>query len=141
MSPSNCAPFATLTAPPSVAEQELKLPSVIKTQPLCTVKPFREAKAMFSRDTRSALLVIVTFSPEAAVTVRSAVGDPAASLIISTSFVSEMEEVSVVFVCRIILKEPAAGVAVELFTRFAAWPRVFTGLKMLPVPVAVPFVP
>ena len=96
---------------------------------------------MFSRDTRSALLVIVTFSPEAAVTVRSAVEEPAAaSLIISTSFVSEMSELSVVFVCRIILKEPAAGVAVELVTRFAAWPRVFTGLKMLPVPVAVPFV-
>jgi hypothetical protein len=111
-------------------------------EPLCTTKPFREAKAMFSRDTRSALLVIVTFSPEAAVTVRSAVEEPAAaSLIISTSFVSEMSELSVVFVCRIILKEPAAGVAVELVTRFAAWPRVFTGLKMLPVPVAVPFVP
>ena len=124
-----------------MAEQELKLPVFIMTEePLCTTKPFREAKAMFSRDTRSALLVIVTFSPEAAVTVRSAVEEPAAaSLIISTSFVSEMEEVSVVFVCRIILNPPV-GVAVELVTRFAAWPRVFTGLKMLPVPVAVPFV-
>ncbi len=79
------------------------------TDPLCTSKPFREEKAMFSRDTRSALLVIVTFSPEAAVTVRSAAEEPAAaSLIISTSFVSEMSELSVVFVCRIILNPQAA---------------------------------
>ncbi len=126
-----------------MAEQELKLPVFIMTEePLCTVKPFRELKAMFSSNTEVALLVREYESdPFFPVTVRVASVAPAASLIISTSFVSEMSELSVVFVCRIILKEPAAGVAVELFTRFAAWPRVFTGLKMLPVPVAVPFVP
>ena len=127
-----------------MAEQELKLPVFIMTEePLCTVKPFRELKAMFSSNTEVALLVREYESdPFFPVTVRVASVAPAASLIISTSFVSEMSELSVVSVCRIILNEdPAAGVAVELVTRFAAWPRVFTGLKMLPVPVAVPFVP